>query len=258
VQVDSVLRSVLSSHREAFFPPRDVLSSLLGVSSPSLITSRHITWNSLINSPIISTSSFQVKMSNGSFLELVNKCDNVHLTPLPRRGHIPTPYDAEPLVRFRLSPAIDSPTIGLLRPIMIDQLRAENARNVAAGLAKNWDIQEKHVSFDAHLNDPLSRTTVINELCVRWRNKGIFSEAIGPQKWRDELFPVFSDPFGAHYNKKDGLGNSLFEMERSACPLFGVVTYGVHLIAYEDLEEDIRIWVPRRANTIKRCVRSII
>src|SRR5204863_10085780 len=52
----------------------------------------------------------------------------------------------------------------------------------------------------------------------------------------------------------DGSGNCLFEMERSACPLFGVVTNGVHMIIYEGDVKDTKIWVPRRAKTKQTCV----
>lgn len=63
------------------------------------------------------------------------------------------------------------------------------------------------------------------------------------KKWRNELYPV--------YGPKKEL---LFSIERSASPLFGIVTYGVHLTAYtrtsgEDGKEEYKIWVPRRART---------
>ena len=65
--------------------------------------------------------------------------------------------------------------------------------------------------------------------------------------WRNEVYGVY----GAE-------GELLFDIERAASPLFGVVTYGVHMTAYtktavsgpgSGLEEEIRIWVPRRARS---------
>lgn len=58
-------------------------------------------------------------------------------------------------------------------------------------------------------------------------------------KWRNELYPVY------------GRGKELlFSVERSASPLFGVVTYGVHLTAYvRDASGGLKIWIPRRART---------
>lgn len=66
-------------------------------------------------------------------------------------------------------------------------------------------------------------------------------------KWRGELYPVFGPR-----------GDLLFTVERSASPLFGVVTYGVHMTAFTRTsissldggeEERLRIWVPRRSKT---------
>lgn len=58
--------------------------------------------------------------------------------------------------------------------------------------------------------------------------------------WRNELYPVY-----------DVTGELLFAIERSATPLFGVVTYGCHMTAYVKGKvggnESLRIWVPRRA-----------
>ena len=63
------------------------------------------------------------------------------------------------------------------------------------------------------------------------------------KKWRGELYAVYG-PGGEH----------VFSIERSASPLFGVVTYGVHLTCYTRTttpsgKEDLKIWVPRRAKT---------
>ena len=57
-------------------------------------------------------------------------------------------------------------------------------------------------------------------------------------KWRGELYAVY------------GRGKEiLFNVERSASPLFGVVTYGVHMTAYTKKDGQIKIWTPRRAKT---------
>lgn len=56
--------------------------------------------------------------------------------------------------------------------------------------------------------------------------------------WRNETYAVYGPN-----------GEFLLEMERSATPLFGVVTYGVHMTGYVEDEQGIRIWVPRRSRT---------
>lgn len=56
--------------------------------------------------------------------------------------------------------------------------------------------------------------------------------------WRSELYPI--------YGPRREL---LLSMERSATPLFGVVTYGVHMTAFVQEGHDMKIWVPKRATT---------
>lgn len=96
-------------------------------------------------------------------------------------------------------------------------------------------------------------------LCERWRDGGLWSEIVGPKKWRGEGYPVYRDPLGSNdapLNEEEGGGddtlNYAFRMERAACALFGVVTYGVHMTIYVDSpdpEGQKRIWVPKRAKT---------
>ena len=56
--------------------------------------------------------------------------------------------------------------------------------------------------------------------------------------WANELFPVYSST-GEHVLDMDGCG----------VDLFGIITYGVHMIAYVDDDEGRKFWVPRRAKT---------
>ncbi|KAJ9216098.1 hypothetical protein DTO166G4_2342 [Paecilomyces variotii] len=56
--------------------------------------------------------------------------------------------------------------------------------------------------------------------------------------WRNEMYAVYGPK-----------GEFLLEMERSASPLFGIVTYGIHMTGYVEDEQGIRIWVPRRSRT---------
>lgn len=70
------------------------------------------------------------------------------------------------------------------------------------------------------------------------------------------MYPVYRNPFGVHdyYPENDsdeGLGNYAFEMERAACALFGVVTYGIHMTIYEGIASSpqVKFWIPTRAKT---------
>lgn len=80
-----------------------------------------------------------------------------------------------------------------------------------------------------------SRTEVLAGDLQQWREAKVFRVLDG---WRDELYPVY------------GPGKQLlFSMERSASALFGIVTYGVHMTAYTESTDGIRIWTPRRSPT---------
>jgi len=56
--------------------------------------------------------------------------------------------------------------------------------------------------------------------------------------WRNELYPVYGPQ-----------RQLLFSMERSASALFGIVTYGVHVTAYTQTADGMKLWTPRRAPT---------
>ena len=194
-----------------------------------------------------------------SLLSIVANCDNFFLSDTKV-----TP-EGEKLVSWRLSPDPASPVLGLLRPSVVEQLKQETS-----GL---WHFAENDpkpsVSLSAALNTPAKRTTALKELCERWRDTGLWPNQIGPKKWRAEMYPIFRNPFGkrdapiaeqGEVETGDDTTNYAFMMERAACALFGVVTYGVHMTVYEDSGENVRrepgqvtqsyrFWVPKRAKT---------
>ncbi|KAI4228641.1 MAG: hypothetical protein L6R36_001497 [Xanthoria steineri] len=61
------------------------------------------------------------------------------------------------------------------------------------------------------------------------------------EKWRNELYTVHRE------NGLDPVGDPTITVERSGSPLFGVVTYGVHMTTYVKTQEGMKIWVPKRA-----------
>ncbi|KAF9556824.1 nudix hydrolase 20 [Agrocybe pediades] len=202
---------------------------------------------------------------------VVDLCDNVHL----RRDETnlyDVAFDSEVLVPLYLSESPDSAVIGLLRPLLIEQLKKENDRSKENGLSELWSLRldpstyiklrngtkGPSVSFRNWVDTPTKRTAAMKELCERWRDTGLFSDVCGPKQWRDELYPIYSDPFGVHDHprtagRKDEL-NFAFEIERSAAALFGVVTYSANLNIYDEVfgegsERALRVWVPTRAHT---------
>lgn len=83
-----------------------------------------------------------------------------------------------------------------------------------------------------------SRTKLAAELSDYWRAVDAFPILRG---WRDELWPVYGRN-----------GELLFDIERAASGLFGVMRYGVHLTAFvrcPSASHGIKIWVPRRSPT---------
>ncbi|KAG9229013.1 thiamine pyrophosphokinase-related protein-like protein [Amylocarpus encephaloides] len=87
------------------------------------------------------------------------------------------------------------------------------------------------------------RSAAVAATCDYWRKNKTFALLEG---WRNELYPVY------------GPNNELlFNVERSASALFGVVTYGVHMVCYtrmttkEQAESgskfDFKMWIPRRS-----------
>src|SRR5271156_6607103 len=86
-------------------------------------------------------------------------------------------------------------------------------------LLRTWSLEE--------------RNKIIHETLIREREKDTFKLL---RKWSNEVFPVYGF-------KKELVLN----IERVAAPLFGIVTYGVQLLAYQDNADGPSIWVARRA-----------
>jgi hypothetical protein len=198
--------------------------------------------------------------SDLTFLDLINICDNMRVRQV---SPSPSPFDSELLVPFCLSESSHT-MIGLLRPVIVKQLKIENDRSTEMGQQNVWafDDPDSHLPagrayFQHWVDTPAQRTAVMKELCERWRDTRLFDDVCGPRKWRDELYPVYEDPFGPHDHPVNAVPgqklNFAFEMERSGCSLFGVVTYGVHMSIYEEVDvegqKSLHIWVPTRART---------
>jgi hypothetical protein len=197
-----------------------------------------------------------------SFLDLINICDNVRVH---QQSPLPSSFDSEILVPLYLTESLKSPIVGLLRPVIVEQLKVENARSRDNGQQELWKFsgdgitpeQRSRVAFQTWLNTPAKRTAAMRALCERWRDTRLFDDVCGPKKWRNEMYPIYADPFGAHDHPDSAAPgtnlNLMFEMERSACALFGVVTYGVHMNIYEEDEVDgqrtLRVWVSTRSRT---------
>ncbi|THH00285.1 hypothetical protein EW026_g2208 [Hermanssonia centrifuga] len=192
------------------------------------------------------------------FLSLVQVCDNFRVPPLSAQQ---TSYLTEDLVPWHLTIEPSSSVIGLLRASIVKQLITENSK-ATRDEEVPWNLRQENgrttLSFASWIDTPQKRTHIMKEMCERWRDGGLWPDIIGPKKWRGEMYPVYQNPFGkndapseAELAAEDSdTRNYAFMMERSACALFGVVTYGIHMTIYEDdAESGCKIWVPVRAQT---------
>lgn len=163
-----------------------------------------------------------------SKLDLVNETDNFPY------------YDHHFLSQIQLIYYIfkcsgDSATLGYIRP--------EVARKLPESPVLSVNHEFKQVSFKPpdmreHEHDAAEyRTMVFAEYLQKVREAEIFEVLKG---WRNEMYPVYGS------RAKNEL---LFSMERSASALFGIITYGVHMTAYTESPDGIKIWSPRRADT---------
>lgn len=189
-----------------------------------------------------------------SFLDLVNDCDS-----FPHYTTNPTLYTHLTTTHYHLLTPHHIQSLGLILP------------SVAAVFANlpNWDLDHdlKTLTLNVPDDDGTSafrdaRTSAMAATTAAMRATRHFKVLDG---WRDELYPVFGEK-----------GEVLFEVERSASPLLGIVTYGAHMTVFTrrqaaptapppttgdsstlDTQEnnkdpndsDIHIWVPRRSST---------
>lgn len=120
-------------------------------------------------------------------------------------------------------------------------VRAEIAQRFP--ITKHWSLDDdkKHLIFQprseegSKLIDLDNRNRILALYLQEVREKRIFKVLTG---WRNEEYPIYGP------NRE-----LVLSMERSATPLFGVVSYGVHMTAYVKTLEGMKIWTPRRAET---------
>ncbi|OAP62936.1 hypothetical protein AYL99_02163 [Fonsecaea erecta] len=86
------------------------------------------------------------------------------------------------------------------------------------------------------VEDVDTRSAILATYLQEVRERRVFGVLDG---WRAERYPIYGPQ-----------RRLVLNMERSATPLFGVVTYGVHMTGYvETAPGEMKIWAPRRALT---------
>ncbi|TVY87965.1 Uncharacterized protein LAWI1_G005242 [Lachnellula willkommii] len=99
---------------------------------------------------------------------------------------------------------------------------------------EHWEVDHDRRTLKLLGADLEERNKRFHETLVAERDKGTFKLL---KIWTGEIFPVY------------GPGKELvLSVERIAAPLFGVLTYGIQLLAYQDNPEGPSVWVARRAS----------
>lgn len=158
-----------------------------------------------------------------SNLDLVHQCDGF---PYPESDA--TAYLTRINTYYQLRVSGHAYALGYMLPSVVEIFR---------GVA-HWAIDDDDRTLTLTAGSTAEeRSKAVATTLLAMRQLGHFKVL---NKWRDELYAVY------------GQGKELlFNVERSASPLFGVVTYGIHLTAYTRSKDtgEIKIWTPRRART---------
>ena len=108
-----------------------------------------------------------------------------------------------------------------------------------------WELNHAEKTIKLLGTSLNERNRQMHDTLIAEKEKGTFKLLKG---WTNEMFSV--------YGPDKAL---VLSIERAAAPLFGIVTYGVQLLAYREDETDgaISIWIARRAKT-KRTYPSML
>ena len=99
-----------------------------------------------------------------------------------------------------------------------------------------WSVDHEKRILTLHSpNDFQQRTQLVHDTLRSGHDSGKV-EAL--RRWNKEIFAIY-----------DSDGQHIMDMVGSGLPLFGVIVFGVHMIAYTRTEEGRKYWVPRRSKT---------
>ncbi|KAF2226866.1 NUDIX hydrolase domain-like protein [Elsinoe ampelina] len=160
-------------------------------------------------------------------LDLINECDN-----FPYLSTHPELYFRHTSTYYHLQIAAHP---GICLGYILPRVAA-----VFEGLP-DWSVDhDERTVVLLHGDTSEERSRIVHNTTTAMRETGHFEILKG---WRNELYDVYGPT-----------GEVVFTVERAASALLGVLTYGCHLTAYtrvknEAGEEELKIWVPRRARS---------
>ncbi|KAM0716899.1 hypothetical protein Q7P37_006751 [Cladosporium fusiforme] len=157
-----------------------------------------------------------------SNLDLISECDNFpyyHTNPKLFLAHINTYYALK-------VPQYPEADLGYLLPSVAEAFR---------GLP-DWQVNDDERTLTLITGSTEEeRSKIVAATAEAMRATDHFKILRG---WRKELYPVYGP------NR-----DLLFSIERAASALFGIVTYGCHMMAYTRNDGELKLWVPKRAAT---------
>ena len=109
-----------------------------------------------------------------------------------------------------------------------------------------WEVDHQAKTLRLRASDLAQRTERVNDTMIEARDNGVFKIL---KAWTGEVYSVY-----------DPEKQLVVSIERTAAPLFGIVTYGVQLLAYQGTSpagEGLGVWIARRAKT-KRTYPSLL
>ncbi|EDU42109.1 thiamine pyrophosphokinase [Pyrenophora tritici-repentis] len=154
-------------------------------------------------------------------LDLVNQCDSFPYADVNSESYL-----ASINTYYQLRVSGHNYALGYMLPSVVEVFRG----------VPNWEVDDDaRILYLTGGSNADERSKVVETTLLAMRETGHFKVL---DKWRAELYAV--------YGKDKEL---LFNVERSASALFGVVTYGVHLTAFTRKNGELKVWTPRRAKT---------
>lgn len=143
----------------------------------------------------------------------------------------------------------------LLSPVWQEQGHRTDSNEWSLSYTNGSVLVAVTLHEDLAATDPDTVTKALAGLTKQMKDEGVFSECL--DGWRNELYEIYGDPKSSYFTTGGGRhqpqdvvkGNFAFALERAACAIFGLATFGVHMTAYEGDGEDVKIWVPRRSAT---------
>ena len=151
--------------------------------------------------------------SRNSLLELTRRISNFHF---------------ENATQLYLPFICESQRVGLVAPEVAEQLKK---------YPDVLTVSKEGVVLSPGLDDPHKRNHGMEKILLDMRDKKIFPTLSG---WRNEKYEV----------KTTFSSKALFEMERSATPLFGIRMYGCHINGYVNHSSlGLCLWTQKRSMT---------